>query len=199
MQQWLFYFFSGISLIFASSVIAFVNPMRSILALMVTFVSTAALWLLLKAEFLAIILVLVYVGAVMVLFLFVIMMLDIDKSSIESKVSKKIAFLLLIPVTFDFILIYSFSKYYDLISTDKIVHLFYSNSVDISINNVKGLGYLLYNKYLFPFEIAGLLLLVGIVSSVILSFRGTRNRKNQNNAMQGNVVSSDRVKLIDCN
>lgn len=199
MQQWLFYFFSGISLIFASSVIAFVNPMRSILALMVTFVSTAALWLLLKAEFLAVILVLVYVGAVMVLFLFVIMMLDIDKSSVESKVSKKIAFLLLIPVTFDFILIYSFSKYYDLISTDKIVHLFYSNSVDISINNVKGLGYLLYNKYLFPFEIAGLLLLVGIVSSVILSFRGKRDRKNQNNAMQSNVVSSDRVKLIDCN
>ncbi|HFL8794903.1 MAG TPA: NADH-quinone oxidoreductase subunit J [Candidatus Azosocius sp. HAIN] len=199
MQQILFYFFASISLIFASSVIAFVNPMRSILALMVTFFSTAALWLLLKAEFLAVVLVLVYVGAVMVLFLFVIMMLDIDKTSKESRFSKKIFILLLIPIFFDFLLIYIFSNYYDLFFSDKISQLFYSNNFDISINNVKGLGYLLYDKYLFSFEIAGILLLVGIVSSVILSFRGKRNRKNQNQTEQINVVSSDRIKLVNGN
>lgn len=197
MQQFLFYFFASISLIFASSVIAFSNPMRSILALMVTFFSTAALWLLLKAEFLAIILVLVYVGAVMVLFLFVIMMLDIDKESKESRVSKKISIFLLIPIFFDFLLIYCFSNYYNLLSTDKISQLFYSDNFDESANNVKGLGYLLYDKYLFSFEIAGILLLVGIVSSVILSFRGKRNRKNQ--TKQTDVISCDRIKLVKGN
>ncbi|QQG46690.1 MAG: NADH-quinone oxidoreductase subunit J [Candidatus Azosocius agrarius] len=197
MQQFLFYFFASISLIFASSVVAFVNPMRSVLALMVTFVSTAALWLLLRAEFLSIVLVLVYVGAVMVLFLFVIMMLDIDKANKEYKISRKIFIFLLIPVFFDFLLIYGFSNYYDLLSVDKISKLFYSTNFDISINNVKSLGYILYSKYLFPFEIAGILLLVGIVSSVILSFRGIRNRKNQ--SMQSDVVIIDRIKLVDGN
>lgn len=197
MQHFLFYFFAIISLFFACCVVVFANPMRSILSLMVTFVSTAALWLLLKAEFLAVILVLVYVGAVMVLFLFVIMMLDIDKSKEENRISKKVIFLLSVPIFFDFVLVYGFNNYYNLLSADKIAQLFCSSNVDVYVDNVKSLGYLLYNKYLFSFELAGLLLLVGIVSSVVLSFRGKRNKKTQNYLFQNNIIYSDKIKFVD--
>lgn len=199
MHNAIFYFFSALSILCATMVIVSKNPVRAVLNLIVTFVSMAALWLLLEAEFLAIALVLVYVGAVMVLFLFVIMMLNIDLASLKDGFAKFLPLGICISVLVVLGLItavgpedFGLQKY-----PEPMPH-----GADFS--NIKDLGELLYVRYLFPFEIAGILLLVAIIASISLSFRGGKregiaHKIALNPSLQNRAMKKDRLQIISMN
>jgi len=189
MQNIFFYVFASISIFSSVLVVLSKNTVKSVLFLILSFVATACLWLLLEAEFLAITLILVYVGAVIVLFLFVIMMIDQEfeiKSIGISKYSPIIIFtsLSMLIILFSLMNPYTFGA--DIIIPE----------IKGTMTNVKMLGTMLYNKHLFAFEIAGLLLLVGMVAAIAVSFRGKQDRLNQDISEQINVTSSQRLKLI---
>ena len=192
MQQLFFYVFSSIA-IFSSIMVVFLrNTVKSVLFLILTFISTACLWLLLEAEFLAVTLILVYVGAVIVLFLFVIMMIDQEfevKRSGVSKYSFFIMFTSIIMLTLLMCIMIPYSDTYEF--SDIVVP-----TIKGSGNNVKVLGTLLYNRYLFAFEITGLLFLVGMVAAIAISFRGKQNRLNQDISEQIGVKKEDRLRLV---
>ncbi|CAM4408503.1 MAG: NADH-quinone oxidoreductase subunit J [Legionellaceae bacterium] len=181
-----FYFFSTVLIISALMVISSTNPVRSALFLVLAFFVTAGLWLMLQAEFLALTLVLVYVGAVMTLFLFVIMTLNID---IEKRfLNKRIPLAIFIIALMVSLIITVLSKSQLTFST---IHLSSANS-----SNTLSLGSVLYTDYVYPFEIAGVLLLVAIVAAITLSFKEGRNRKVQQIEKQIAVKREDRVRLI---
>lgn len=189
MQNIAFYIFASVAIFSAMLVVLSKNTIKSVLFLILSFVSTACLWLLLEAEFLAVILILVYVGAVIVLFLFVVMMIDQEFEIKNIGVSKYS------PITM-------FTSIFMLIILLSLINP-YTYGADIiipeikgTISNVKILGILLYNKHLFAFEIAGILLLVGMIAAIAISFRGQQDRLNQNISEQVNVTSKDRLKLI---
>ncbi len=193
MQQLFFYVFSSIA-IFSSIMVVFLrNTVKSVLFLILTFISTACLWLLLEAEFLAVTLILVYVGAVIVLFLFVIMMIDQEfevKRSGISKYSFFIIFTSIIMLTLLMCIMVPYSDTYEF-GSDIVIP-----TIKGSGNNVKVLGTLLYNKHLFAFEVTGLLFLVGMVAAIAISFRGKQNRLNQDISEQISVKKEDRLKLV---
>lgn len=187
----LFYFFSAVVIFSAISVIVAKNPVRSVLSLIVTFFAMGSLWLLLEAEFLAIALVLVYVGAVMVLFLFVVMMLDIDYATMRSAFTKYLPIGLCISVLVIVGLIYSVGP-----QTFGLAHFPVPFSHPEGFSNVKTLGTLLYTQYLYPFEIAGILLLVAIIAAISLTFRGRRHNKAPEPAVQVQVTKESRLKIV---
>ncbi len=192
MQQGLFYFFASCALLAASFVVFTKNSVYAVLSLVLTFVMTAALWLMLEAEFLAITLVLVYVGAVMVLFLFVVMMLDIETTTLRAGFIRywPFAILLLMSLGMFFAYAYSHKELFGAVNVILPQH-------GAEYNNVKALGMELYTKYLFAFEIAGILLFVGIIAAISLTFRGRRNSRYQEPSQQVHVDPNDRVKLVD--
>lgn len=185
-EQILFYVFSGILILSALMVISVRNPIRSALFLVLGFFASAGLWLLLQAEFLALVLVLVYVGAVMTLFLFVIMTLNIDIE--KGRFNRYLPFGLLIMAILVGIAILAFNK--GSFGSLNPVH----HGADYS--NTQALGSILYTDYVFPFELAGVILLVAIIAAIALSFREERKRKVQNIAQQINVKRSERVRLV---
>lgn len=187
----LFYFFSAITLLSAIMVIVAKNPVRSVLSLIITFFSMAALWLLLEAEFLALTLLLVYVGAVMVLFLFVIMMLDIDFAALRSGFTRYLPIGLCVSVLVIVGLITAVGP-----ETFGIKHFVSPTPNPPDFSNVQALGTLLYTEYLYPFEIAGFLLLVAIIAAISLTFRGRRFNKALNPAVQVQVTKSERLKIV---
>lgn len=190
MEKILFYVFSTIALASASAVIFSRNSVRAVLLLVLTFFSSAGLWLLLKAEFLAITLVLVYVGAVMVLFLFVVMMLDINISAKQESLIKYFPVGLLIAALIIGQIIWIVSKNAPAAASGGVQ----------SPSNIKAIGLLLYTEYLYPFEIAGVILLVAIIAAITLTFRGRRpNTKGQKIAEQIAVRKEDRVQLVKMN
>lgn len=189
MQNIFFYFFASISIFSAVLVILSKNTVNSVLFLILTFVATACLWLLLEAEFLAVILILVYVGAVIVLFLFVVMMIDQEFELKEIGISKYSLIIVLTSLSMLFVLLYLMNPY--AYGVNLLVPEIKGN-----IGNVKMLGLLLYHKHLFAFELAGLLLLVGMIAAIAISFRGKQDRLNQDISEQVNVTSTDRLKLI---
>lgn len=186
-----FLIFAVIALISAAMVILAKNPVRAVLFLILCFTSTAATWLMLDAEFLAITLVLVYVGAVMVLFLFVIMMLDIDFATLKARFTRwsPLGMALAIAV---FLLISN------IVEHDHMDFGQHGNELAqiADVSNVAVLGELIFTKYLLQFEIAGILLLVAIISAIGLIYRGPRDRKTQNIAAQIAVNPNDRVRLV---
>ncbi|HFL8819563.1 MAG TPA: NADH-quinone oxidoreductase subunit J [Candidatus Azoamicus sp. OHIO2] len=190
MQSIFFHIFSSITIFSAILVILSKNTVNSVLFLILSFVSTACLWLLLEAEFLAIILILVYVGAVIVLFLFVVMMIDQQfelKNMVISKYSPIIVMtsLSMLIVLFQFMNPHTYGA--DILIPE----------IKGDMGNVKMLGSLLYHKHLFSFELAGLLLLVGMVAAIAVSFRGKQDRLNQDISEQVDVTSSNRLRLIE--
>lgn len=189
MQSIFFYFFSSISLFSAILVILSKNTVNSVLFLILTFVSTACLWLLLEAEFLAVILILVYVGAVIVLFLFVVMMIDQEFELKDIVISKYSPIIMLTSLSMLVILFGEMNPH--TYGADLLIP-----EIKGDTGNVKMLGLLLYHKHLFAFELAGLLLLVGMVAAIAVSFRGKQDRLNQDIFEQINVTSTDRLKLI---
>ena len=180
MQNIFFYIFASISIFSSILVVISKNTVKSVLFLILAFVSTACLWLLLEAEFLAVTLILVYVGAVIVLFLFVVMMID-QEFEVKNLSISKYSLIVLITSISMLIFLFSFMNPFTY-GTDMIIP-----DMKGDLSNVKMLGMLLYHKHLFAFEIAGLLLLVGMVAAIAVSFRCKQDRLNQNASDQINI------------
>ena len=189
----IFYVFASILLLTSLGVILFKNPVYSAISLILSFITSAALWLLLQAEFLAIVLILVYVGAVMVLFLFVVMMLNIDDVVRTSKFNKMAPFALfigLIIVAELITLIWIRSDQFSLVSQPIGV-------LDTSVGNTTLLGTALFTDYLYSFEIAGFILLLAIIVSISLTMRRREGLKRQIVSEQVNIDPTKRMKLVD--
>lgn len=189
MQHIAFYVFASIAIFSSIMVVLSKNTVKSVLFLILSFVSTACLWLLLEAEFLAIILILVYVGAVIVLFLFVVMMIDQEFEIKKIGISKYSPIIICTSLFMLAILLTLMNPY--TYGADIIMP-----EIKGSGNNVKILGTLLYNRHLFVFEVAGLLLLVGMVAAIAISFRGKQDRLSQDISEQISVKSSDRLRFM---
>ena len=187
-----FYVFSAVMLFAASRVISVKNPVHAALFLVLAFFSASALWMLLKAEFLAIALVLVYVGAVMVLFLFVVMMLDINVEEMRKQFRSYLPVGLLVgaAVLIEMVLLLSLSFGKKVGTTGS------TNAVVIDGSNTKALGIELFTKYIYAVEIAGVLLLVAIVAAIALTLRDRRETRYQNPGEQVLVKRNDRLRIL---
>ena len=187
----IFYIFSLLLLSSSIAVVTLNNPVKSAISLVFSFFSSAILWLLLNAEFLSIILILVYVGAVMVLFLFVVMMLDINISQAQEGFVKYLPIGIFVFATIAGLLSYFFYNQFEN-SDDNII-----TSIDlIGTDNTKNLGYLLYTEYILAFEIAAIILLLGIISAITLTLKKSATNKYQNPSDQVNVSKKDRLLII---
>jgi len=184
-----FYLFSGIATLAALGVVTSRNPVYSVLLLVLAFFSSACIWLLLEAEFLAIILVVVYVGAVMVLFLFVVMMLDVNLEKLKAGFTSYLPVGILVAVAM----------------VSQLLILFWARSsqgpvlADVPAaegSNTRVLGEWLYTHYLYPFEIAGIILLVAIVAAISLTHRRRERTRYQDPARQVQIRREDRVRLV---
>ncbi len=169
-EKFLFYVFAAVLLFAAVRVITVRNSVHAALFLVLAFFTSAALWLLLEAEFLAIVLVLVYVGAVMVLFLFVVMMLDINLSPLREGFVQYLPLGALIAGVI--ILEMGLVAYSRFFSSPQ----FHFTPQPADYSNTKELGSVLYTVYVYPFEIAAVILLVAIVAAIALTMRKRRNR-----------------------
>ena len=189
-EQTVFYIFSALLLMSAGLMITVRNPVFAALFLILAFFSSSAIWLLLEAEFLAIVLVLVYVGAVMVLFMFVVMMLDINQSAMREGFIKylPIGALVAILMALSMGLVINAGEF-GLVSDSIQRH-----SADYS--NTAELGVSLYTHYLYPFEVAGAILLVAIIAAIALTMRGARSSKAQKPGDQVAVKSTDRLRIV---
>jgi NADH-quinone oxidoreductase subunit J len=187
----IFYFFALITVLSAASVVSVKNPVHAALFLVLTFFSTACIWMLLEAEFLAITLVLVYVGAVMVLFLFVVMMLDINIARIRE------GFIRFLPVGIALAVV-MFGLIYAVVSDDQFslqsMAAPVAKAADYS--NTKELGKILYTEYVFAFEIAAVILLVAIIAAISLTMRRRPDTRYQNPSQQIKVRKQDRIRII---
>ena len=191
--QIIFYVFASILVLTSLGVILFKNPVYSAISLILSFITSAALWLLLQAEFLAIVLILVYVGAVMVLFLFVVMMLNIDDVMRTSRFNKMAPFALfigLIVVAELITLIWFRSDQFSIVSVATGV-------LDSGVSNTTLLGTTLFTDYLYLFEIAGFILLLAIIVSISLTMRRREGLKRQIVSEQINIDQTKRMKLVD--
>jgi NADH-quinone oxidoreductase subunit J len=187
----LFYAFAAILLVAALGVITSRNPVHSALFLVLAFVQSAALWLMIDAEFLAIALVLVYVGAVMVLFLFVVMMLDINVEELRKGFTRYlglgVAVALIVVLEIGHVIWFR-SQGLAFLSTPTPHPAGYSNT--------KELGAVLYTQHVYAFEIASVILLLAIVSAITLTMRKRAGLKPQNVAKQVAVRREDRVRIV---
>tara|TARA_A100001011_G_scaffold160913_1_gene169296 strand:- start:617 stop:1213 length:597 start_codon:yes stop_codon:yes gene_type:complete len=186
-----FFIFSTLLIFTCFKVITSSNPVLSAVNLVFSFFLSAVLWLLLGAEFLSIILILVYVGAVMVLFLFVVMMLDINVAKKTAAYIKYLPLGIAVFIAFNVLIIYFFVNTFENIDYNAV-----KNIEIISDSNTENLGYLLFTKYIIEFEIAGLILLLGIISAIVLTYRKNPKNKYQNPTTQISASKKDRLKII---
>tara|TARA_B100001029_G_C15030513_1_gene436621 strand:+ start:910 stop:1512 length:603 start_codon:yes stop_codon:yes gene_type:complete len=186
-----FFIFSSLLVLSALAVILINNPVKSAIYLVSSFFFSAVLWLLLNAEFLSIILILVYVGAVMVLFLFVVMMLDINTTEARDGFVKYLPIGILVFISIAGILSFFFYTQFSDINED----ITYSINI-IGEDNTKNLGYVLYTEYILAFEVAAVLLLLGIISAITLTQQKSISNKYQNPSEQVNVKKSERLKIM---
>ena len=187
----IFLIFSALVLISAIGVVTVNNPVKSAINLVFTFFSSAVLWLLLNAEFLSIILILVYVGAVMVLFLFVVMMLDINITQAKEGFVKYMpAGVLIFFIISGLLSLFFYSQFEN---TDKNI---ITNIDLIGTDNTKNLGYLLYTEYIIAFEIAAIILLLGIISAITLTHTKNSDNKYQIPSDQVDVNKKDRLIIM---
>ncbi|WP_334153707.1 NADH-quinone oxidoreductase subunit J [Tepidimonas sp.] len=189
-----FYFFSAVLLFAGFRVITARNPVHAVLYLMLAFSQAAALWLLLKAEFLGIALVLVYLGAVMVLFLFVVMMLDINVDTLRVGFWKHLPLALVLGA---------------LVSVELIAVLWAGFPTATASPSVTGamhaadhrntyeLGRLLYSEYLYPIQAAAVILLVAMIAAIALTLRGRKDTKTVDPGVQVRVKAADRLQVLN--
>ncbi len=182
-----FYSFGGVLLLSGLLVITARNPVHGVLFLVLAFFTAAALWLLLQAEFLAITLVVVYVGAVMVLFLFVVMMLDINLERVREGFWRNLPIALVVGgiMVWEMITVLAFRIW----GADP-------KPLPEGYSNTKALGRVLYTQYAYAFEIAAVVLLVAIVSAIALTLRRRKDRRAQDPGAQARVRREDRVRLV---
>ena len=183
-----FYAFGLILLASALCVITARNPVHAALFLVLSFFTASAIWLLLRAEFLAITLVLVYVGAVMVLFLFVVMMLDINIERLREGFWRNLPAALVVGglMAFEMISVLAYRVY----------GMPQPNELPLSYSNTKELGRLLYTDYVYAFEIAAVILLVAIIAAIALTLRRRKDARGQDPSQQARVRREDRVSLV---
>ena len=190
-QDILFYIFSAVLIASSLGVITFRNPVYSALLLVLAFITCAGLWLLLEAEFLAIALVLVYVGAVMVLFLFVVMMLDINLDQLREGFWKWFPFGALIAlIMVAEISMVVMGKYFGLeeMPTPK--------PQDTDYSNTRELGRLIYTEYVYAFELAAVLLLIAMVTAIALTLRQREDKKSIDPSKQIKVRKENRIRIV---
>ncbi|MEX0959915.1 MAG: NADH-quinone oxidoreductase subunit J [Burkholderiales bacterium] len=190
-ETFIFYFFAAILVFAALRVITARNPVHSALFLVLAFFTSAALWVLLEAEFLAIVLVLVYVGAVMVLFLFVVMMLDINLDRMrEGYWDYLVPALLVAGVMVAEMAIILGGRYFGLEGMPA------PEPREAGYSNTRELGQQLYTDYVYAFEIAAVILLVAIVAAIALTLRQRKDTRYIDTSQQINVRRQDRVRLV---
>lgn len=192
LEQAVFYFFAVLLVFAASMVITVRNPVYAALYLVLSFFSSAGLWLLLEAEFLAIALVLVYVGAVMVLFLFVVMMLDINLARLREGFTRH----LLLGVTVAVLMAVAMVL---IVGPENFGPQFLPEppAAAAQYNNTREIGLTLYTDYVYPFEIAAVILLVAIIAAIALTMRPSRQHRAQRPEDQVRARRQDRVRLVD--
>ncbi|GAB7128262.1 NADH-quinone oxidoreductase subunit J [Silvimonas sp. JCM 19000] len=186
----LFYVFAVVLLGAGLATITAKNPVHAALFLMLAFFSGACLWMLMKAEFLAVALVLIYVGAVMVLFLFVVMMLDVNFEELRKGFWKHVPLAVTVAV----------------IMAVEMGLILHSRAAEVTVgglpeqaagyNNAKALGYLIYTQYFLPFQLSAALLLVGMIAAIALTIRKRKNTKYINPAVQIATKREDRVRIV---
>jgi NADH-quinone oxidoreductase subunit J len=186
-QTGFFYLFSLVLLFAAFRVVTSQNPVHAVLYLMLSFSQAAAIWLILKAEFLGLTLVLVYLGAVMVLFLFVVMMLDIRLDDIRSSFWRHAPLALILG---------------GVVATELVVVLWqgfgalHVPNVSSSNANTYDLGVLLYSEYLYPIQAAAVILLISMIAAIALTLRDRKDTKKTEPSIQVRVKASDRLSLV---
>ena len=206
LPQVIFYVFAGLTLFSALMVITQNNPVRCVLFLVLAFFTSSVLWILVHAEFLALILVLVYVGAVMTLFLFVVMMLNIDIESMKAHFIRYLPFGLILVALLTGLLLAAIPENGFKTEVELAVAVNQAVSGDFvpggvvpvakSVSNTEALGMVLYTNYVFAFELAAVILLVAIIAAITLVHRKPIRSKRQNITQQIMTRRDDRVKLI---
>jgi NADH-quinone oxidoreductase subunit J len=187
----LFYLFAAVLLASSLLVITAKNPVHAVLFLVLAFFNAAGLWMLLHAEFLSIMLVMVYVGAVMVLFLFVVMMLDINIERLRQGFWSYLPLGLIVGLIMaaEMSLILG-ARYFQLEAMPA------PQTPDAGFSNTKELGRLLFTDYLYPFELASVVLLVALIAAVVLTLRTRRDNKAMNPRLQNRVKAAERVRVV---
>ncbi len=189
----LFYLFATVLLCAAFKVVTAKNPVHAVLFLVLAFATSACLWLLIQAEFLAIILILVYVGAVMVFFLFTVMMLNIDVERMRQGFWKNLPVASIVAgvAAIEIMLVLFSQKAQFLLSVDALPE------ASMGLDNAKRLGTALYTGYLLPFELASVLLTLAMVAAITLVHRKSRHAKYMNPAEQIKVkATEERVRIV---
>lgn len=190
-QSLIFYLFSAVLLFSGVMTVSARNPVHAVLFLILAFFNAAGLFLLLGAEFLAFILVIVYVGAVAVLFLFVVMMLDISFQDLRKGFRRYLP----MAVAVGLVLVAQLS----LVATAWVMDpkaLTAVAETDAHIDNTRALGQVLYTDYFFPFQVSGLILLVAMIGAIVLTHRRPHNVRKQNVKDQLNRTVADTVELV---
>jgi NADH-quinone oxidoreductase subunit J len=187
----LFYFFAAILVFAALRVVTSRNPVHAVLWLVLAFFTAAAHWLMLRAEFLAIVLVLVYVGAVMVLFLFVVMMLDINFDNLRKE------FRSYLPVGATVGVLVLVEMALTLVGSRLGIPAGAGADPVGAGSNTKALGGLVYTEYVYPFELAAVILLVAIIAAIALTHRKRRETKYQDPSEQVKVRPRDRLRVLN--
>ena len=184
----IFYAFAAVLLLSGVRVITARNPVHAALFLVLSFFTASAIWLLLRAEFLAITLVLVYVGAVMVLFLFVVMMLDVNIEQLREGFWRNLPIALVVGglMVFEMISVLAYRVY----------GMPRPNERPLSYSNTKELGRLIYTDYVYAFEIAAVVLLVAIIAAIALTLRSRKDSRHQAPEEQVRARREDRVRLV---
>jgi NADH-quinone oxidoreductase subunit J len=186
-ETWLFFAFAAVLLASGVLVITARNPVHGVLFLVLAFFTAAGIWLLLRAEFLALALVVVYVGAVMVLFLFVVMMLDINIERVREGFWRNLPLALVVGgiMVIEMVAVLA-NRYYGAAA----------RPVPADYSNTKELGRVLYTQYAYAFEIAAVLLLVAIIAAIALTLRQRKDSRAQDPGAQVRVRRADRVRMV---
>ncbi len=186
-MQFLFYIFAGVLTFAALQVVTARNPVHAALFLVLAFFNSACLWLMLEAEFLAIALVLVYIGAVMVLMLFVVMMVDLSLAPNREGLTRYLPAGLVVAGALIFQLVAVIAS-----------QTWIGQPVPAPANyeNTREIGKLLYTQYIYPFELAGGILLLAIVAAIALTLRPRQGIKTQNPGQQSQVTKAERLRIV---
>ena len=190
MNTALFYVFSVVLLFAAFRVITARSPVYAALFLVLAFFNAACVWMLLRAEFLAIVLVLVYVGAVMVLFLFVVMMLDVGSESLRE------GFWTHFPVAALVGVVIALEMAAVLLPGFRLTDAPVADAAALKLGNTKMLGIEVYTRYLYPLQVAAVLLLVAIIAAIALTLRKRKDSKYQNPSEQVKAKAANRVRIV---
>ncbi|CAN5316884.1 NADH-quinone oxidoreductase subunit J [soil metagenome] len=188
-----FYAFALVTVLAAGAVITLRNPVHAVLSLILTFFSTACLWLLLQAEFLGMALVLVYVGAVMILFLFVVLMLDLTTDPLREGFARYFPLALVVAA----LMLFEVLGLIGVRAQDASRALPGPDPAQAAgLSNIEWIGQALFTKFMLPFEIAAVILTVAIVVAVMLTLRRRENTKHQDPSRQVMVRREDRIRLV---